>query len=311
MPRVVKSREEFEGEIYESLVLVEGRDLPLLSGERTQIGHERRRIDGVQRVTGRARYTQDVYLPGMLFVRVLRSPYPPARVRKIDTKKAEALPGVRGVLHRFNARGPCPRRSRLRAASACRRPRGGDRRRRTAARERRQRRRVGHAQAGRRAEGDPRGRRRRRRDIPHVDADPQFARDARRGRGVGRRRSHRLGVDPTHLRGASGPAPRGQAAALEDPRSLRLHGRRLRLEGQRRKALDHRRALRDAARPAGALHPHTRRGEPRGRKPLGDAPAAQDRREGRADLRDRAHVLGERRAGEMGRQPDRADEHPL
>ena len=103
MPRVVKSREEFEGEIYESLVLVEGRDLPLLSGERTQIGHERRRIDGVQRVTGRARYTQDVYLPGMLFVRVLRSPYPRARVRKIDTKKAEALPGVRGVLHRFNA----------------------------------------------------------------------------------------------------------------------------------------------------------------------------------------------------------------
>src|SRR5207249_7477999 len=36
-------------------------------------------------------------------VRVLRSPYPRARVRRIDTKKAEALAGVRGVLHRFNA----------------------------------------------------------------------------------------------------------------------------------------------------------------------------------------------------------------
>jgi CO/xanthine dehydrogenase Mo-binding subunit len=105
MPRVVKSREEFEGEIFESLVLVEGTDLPALAAgtEFTEISKSRRRIDGVQRVTGRARYTQDVYLPGMLHVRVLRSPYPRARVRRIDTKKAEKLPGVRGVLHRFNA----------------------------------------------------------------------------------------------------------------------------------------------------------------------------------------------------------------
>src|SRR3989441_2324168 len=105
MPRVVKSREEFEGEIFESLVLVEGKDLPLPAAgtEFTEIGRSRRRVDGVQRVTGRARYTQDIYLPGMLYVRVLRSPYPRARVRRIDTKKAEKLPGVRGVLHRFNA----------------------------------------------------------------------------------------------------------------------------------------------------------------------------------------------------------------
>src|SRR5207249_11114140 len=104
MPRVVKSREEFEGEIYESLVLVEGSDLPLHRPDNgfTEIAHSRRRIDGTQRVTGRARYTQDIYLPGMVHVRVLRSPYPRARVRKIDTKKAEAMPGVRGVLHRFN-----------------------------------------------------------------------------------------------------------------------------------------------------------------------------------------------------------------
>ena len=105
MPRVVRSREEFEGEIFESLVLVEGRDLPPppAGTEFAEIAHARRRIDGPQRVTGRARYTQDIYLPGMLFVRVLRSPHPRARVRRIDTRKAEALPGVRGVLHRFNA----------------------------------------------------------------------------------------------------------------------------------------------------------------------------------------------------------------
>jgi xanthine dehydrogenase YagR molybdenum-binding subunit len=105
MPRVVKSREEFEGEIYESLVLVEGSDLPLPrpGTEFAEIARSRRRIDGTQRVTGRARYTQDIYLPGMLHVRVLRSPYPRARVRRIETKKAEAVPGVRGVFHRFNA----------------------------------------------------------------------------------------------------------------------------------------------------------------------------------------------------------------
>ncbi|MDP9274609.1 MAG: molybdopterin-dependent oxidoreductase, partial [Chloroflexota bacterium] len=105
MPRVVKSREEFEGEIFESLVLVEGKDLPLHAAgtEFTEIAKSRRRVDGVQRVTGRARYTQDVYPPGMLYVRVLRSPYPRARVRRIDTKKAEKLPGVRDILHRFNA----------------------------------------------------------------------------------------------------------------------------------------------------------------------------------------------------------------
>src|SRR5437762_2411204 len=104
MPRVVKSREEFEGEIFESLVLVEGKDLPLPSGaDITEISKSRRRVDGLQRVTGRARYTQDVYPLGMLYVRVLRSPYPRARLRRIDTKKAEKLPGVRDILHRFNA----------------------------------------------------------------------------------------------------------------------------------------------------------------------------------------------------------------
>src|SRR2546423_11974618 len=103
MPRVVKSREEFEGEIFESLVLVEGKDLPLpaAGAEVTEIGRSRRRVDGGQRVTGRARDTQDVYLPGMLFVRVLRSPHPPARVRRVDTKKAEKIPGGRGGLPRF------------------------------------------------------------------------------------------------------------------------------------------------------------------------------------------------------------------
>ncbi len=102
--RVLKSKDEFEGEIYESTVIVEGRDLPAPrdGDEGTEIGKPRPRVDGRQRVSGTAIYTQDVQLVGMLHAAILRSPYPRARVRAIDTKKAEALPGVRGILHRFN-----------------------------------------------------------------------------------------------------------------------------------------------------------------------------------------------------------------
>jgi CO/xanthine dehydrogenase Mo-binding subunit len=56
------------------------------------------RPDGVDKVTGRAVYGADVRLPGMLYARVLRSPHAHARIVKIDTSKAEALPGVRAVV---------------------------------------------------------------------------------------------------------------------------------------------------------------------------------------------------------------------
>ncbi|MDP9276485.1 MAG: xanthine dehydrogenase family protein molybdopterin-binding subunit, partial [Chloroflexota bacterium] len=45
----------------------------------------------------------DLRFPGMLHARILRSPYPRARVRRVDASKALALAGVRSVLHRFNA----------------------------------------------------------------------------------------------------------------------------------------------------------------------------------------------------------------
>jgi len=103
--RVVKSRDEFEGEIYESLSVIEGTDLVAAPAgtEFEQIGKSRPRIDGTQRVTGRATYTQDIQLPGMLHAAILRSPYPRAKVRAVDASNALALPGVRDVLHRFNA----------------------------------------------------------------------------------------------------------------------------------------------------------------------------------------------------------------
>jgi len=62
------------------------------------VGHDIPRVDAYERVTGRATYTRDIKLPGMLYARLLRSDVPHAHIRSIDTSKAEALPGVRAVI---------------------------------------------------------------------------------------------------------------------------------------------------------------------------------------------------------------------
>ena len=56
------------------------------------------RPDGVDKVTGRARYGADFDMPGQLVGRILRSPHAHARIRSIDTSKAEALAGVKAVI---------------------------------------------------------------------------------------------------------------------------------------------------------------------------------------------------------------------
>jgi len=70
------------------------------------VGKKIPRIDGYERVTGQAQYTGDYQLPGMLYARVLRSPYPHAKIISIDTSKAEKLPGVKAVIHHQNAQVP-------------------------------------------------------------------------------------------------------------------------------------------------------------------------------------------------------------
>lgn len=55
-------------------------------------------IEGPLKVTGRAEYTDDIRRPGMLVGRLLRSPWPHARLRSIDASAARALPGVHAVL---------------------------------------------------------------------------------------------------------------------------------------------------------------------------------------------------------------------
>jgi CO/xanthine dehydrogenase Mo-binding subunit len=57
-----------------------------------------RRLDGKEKASGRAQYTMDVQLPGMLIMKFLTSPYPHAEIKNMDTRRAETLPGVRGIL---------------------------------------------------------------------------------------------------------------------------------------------------------------------------------------------------------------------
>ena len=64
------------------------------------IGTRPVRPDGVDKVTGRARFGADLSMPGMLVGKVLRSPHAHARIRSIDTSKAQALPGVKAVVTR-------------------------------------------------------------------------------------------------------------------------------------------------------------------------------------------------------------------
>lgn len=55
------------------------------------------RLEGPQKVTGRAHYTYDVVLPGMLWAKMVRAPIPAGAILSIDTGKVERLPGVKGV----------------------------------------------------------------------------------------------------------------------------------------------------------------------------------------------------------------------
>jgi 4-hydroxybenzoyl-CoA reductase alpha subunit len=62
------------------------------------IGVPRRRVDGRAKVTGQTRFADDILLPRMLHGKLLRSPHPHARIVRIDTSRAEAMPGVHLVL---------------------------------------------------------------------------------------------------------------------------------------------------------------------------------------------------------------------
>ncbi|MBI4334561.1 MAG: xanthine dehydrogenase family protein molybdopterin-binding subunit [Chloroflexi bacterium] len=69
-----------------------------MTGQFAVLGKSFPRKDAIEKVTGRARSVADMRLPGMLHAAFLRSPHAHARIKSIDTSRAEALPGVKCVL---------------------------------------------------------------------------------------------------------------------------------------------------------------------------------------------------------------------
>jgi xanthine dehydrogenase YagR molybdenum-binding subunit len=72
-----------------------------INNELSVVGKRVKRIDAYAKVTGSAKYTADIRLPGMLYGKMLRAHYPHASIRSIDTSAAENYPGVFAV-HLFN-----------------------------------------------------------------------------------------------------------------------------------------------------------------------------------------------------------------
>lgn len=86
-------------------LLVKGVPPPPLDREFTIVGKAVDRCDSPEKAAGKAEYAGDVRRTGMLYAKCLRSPYAHARIKRIDTSKAEALPGVRAIIHKDNCLG--------------------------------------------------------------------------------------------------------------------------------------------------------------------------------------------------------------
>lgn len=65
------------------------------------VGTDVRRLDGVAKVTGKAKFTYDVKLPGMLYGHIVRSAHPAAIVKAINVDAARAMPGVKAIVTAF------------------------------------------------------------------------------------------------------------------------------------------------------------------------------------------------------------------
>jgi xanthine dehydrogenase molybdenum-binding subunit len=84
-------------------------NIVLSNQEYKVVGKRPIRHDGAEKVTGQARYGADITLPGMLYGKILRSPHPHARIKSIDTRHAEELPGVHAVITAADLAQPSPR----------------------------------------------------------------------------------------------------------------------------------------------------------------------------------------------------------
>lgn len=104
MPKLVKTKVENEGRVTEEYAWVETPKTTMwdVEQELRVVGKPIARVDGIERVTGAAKYTTDIQLPRMLHSAFLRSPFPHARILSIDATAAQEMFGVRAVLHSKN-----------------------------------------------------------------------------------------------------------------------------------------------------------------------------------------------------------------
>jgi xanthine dehydrogenase YagR molybdenum-binding subunit len=98
MPRLVRTEAIVEGRVEQRFTLVEDDHTPEYGDDAAPVGHPQPRLTAAQRLTGAARFTSDIRLPGILEARLLRSPHANARLTAIDLDAARAVPGVRAVL---------------------------------------------------------------------------------------------------------------------------------------------------------------------------------------------------------------------
>ena len=88
-------------------------NIVLSNQEYNVVGTRPVRPDGADKVTGKAHYSADINLPGLLYGKVLRSPHAHARIKSIDTSRAAAHPGVRAVVTAADIQQPSGRASEL------------------------------------------------------------------------------------------------------------------------------------------------------------------------------------------------------
>ena len=69
------------------------------------LGENYSRVDGPAKLRGWAQFTGDIEMPGMVYAKVLRSPYPHARLLRVDASRAAKLPGVVAMLTRDDLKG--------------------------------------------------------------------------------------------------------------------------------------------------------------------------------------------------------------
>ena len=88
-------------------------NIVLSNQEYNVVGTRPVRPDGADKVTGKANYSADISLPGLLYGKVLRSPHAHARIKAIDASRAAAHPGVRAVVTAADLQKPSGRASEL------------------------------------------------------------------------------------------------------------------------------------------------------------------------------------------------------